>query len=362
MSAPTQSKPLPPGSTIGIIGGGQLGRMAALAAARMGYHTHIYCPDRDSPASHVATRSTVAAYDDAAQLTAFAQAVDVVTFEFENIPVASVEVLAALVTVRPSARVLAVGQDRISEKTFFNGLGIATAPWRAVTCLADLERAVAELGRPSVLKTARMGYDGKGQVKITAETDLTAAWDLLQTDHAVLEGFVTFTGEISVIIARGPDGVSRTFEPVWNVHTNHILDTSTVPAPITAQQYQTALAIAEKSAQALDLVGLLAVELFLADTGEILANEMAPRPHNSGHWTIDACITDQFEQFIRAVCGLPLGNPDRHSDAVMTNLIGTDIDRWPDILVDPNAKLHLYGKAEAREGRKMGHVTTIKPR
>ena len=362
MSASAPLLPLPPGSTIGIIGGGQLGRMAALAAARMGYHTHIYCPEADSPASHVATKATVAAYDDAASLTAFAQAVDVITFEFENIPAASVQLLAAQTPVHPSAKILATAQDRVTEKTFFNDLGIATAPWREVTCLDDLHAAVAALGRPSVLKTARMGYDGKGQVKITADTDLAAAWAGLKTDKAVLEGFITFTGEISVIIARGGDGRSQCFEPVWNVHTNHILDTSTVPAPITDAQTQTALDIAVRAATALDLTGLLAVEMFLSHTGEILVNEMAPRPHNSGHWTIDACITDQFEQFIRAVCGLPLGNPSRHSDAVMTNLIGTDIERWPEILTNPNAKLHLYGKAEAREGRKMGHVTTIKPK
>ena len=354
--------PLPPGSTIGIIGGGQLGRMAAIAAARMGYHTHIYCPDLDSPASHVAKTTTVAGYEDKEQLTAFARAVDVVTFEFENIPVASVELLSSLVTVRPSARVLEIAQDRIHEKTFFNGLGIATAPWREVLSAAGLHDAVAQIGRPSVLKTARMGYDGKGQIKITQDTDLDAAWDALKTDKAVLEGFVTFSGEVSVIIARGPDGISQTFDPVWNVHTNHILDTSTVPAPITPAQMQAAVDIAVRSAEALDLVGLLAVELFLSPTGEFLANEMAPRPHNSGHWTIDACVTDQFEQFIRAVCGLPLGNPARHSDAVMTNLIGTDIDRWHTALHTPNTKLHLYGKAEAREGRKMGHVTEIKPK
>ena len=355
-------KSLPPGSIIGIIGGGQLGRMAALAAAQMGYHVHIFCPDQDSPASHVAARTTIAAYDDGDALTAFARAVDVVTFEFENIPVASVELLSKLVTVRPSARVLEVAQDRISEKTFFNGLGIATAPWRQVESLTDLEHAVAALGRPSILKTARMGYDGKGQVKILDGTDLAAAWASLKTDRAVLEGFVTFDGEVSVIIARSPDGGHSCFEPVWNVHTNHILDTSTVPAPISAAQAQAAMDIAVRSAQALDMVGLLAVEMFLSADGRIIANEMAPRPHNSGHWTIDACITDQFQQFIRAVCGLPLGNPDRHSNAVMTNLIGSDIERWPDILTNPNAKLHLYGKAEAREGRKMGHVTIITPR
>jgi len=362
MSTSHAFSPLPPGSTIGIIGGGQLGRMAAIAAARMGYHTHIYCPEQDSPASHVAKTTTIAGYEDHKALTAFAKSVDVVTFEFENIPVSSVELLATLVTVRPSAHVLEIAQDRINEKTFFNGLGIATAPWREVRSLDDLQIAVAAIGRPSVLKTARMGYDGKGQIKITDDTDLGAAWTSLRTDKAVLEGFVRFVGEVSVIIARGPDGLSRTFDPVWNVHTNHILDTSTVPAPITDEQSKAAIDIAVRSAEALDLIGLLAVELFLSPNGEILANEMAPRPHNSGHWTIDACITDQFEQFIRAVCGLPLGNPTRHSDAVMTNLIGDDIDRWHNVLNTSDTKLHLYGKTEAREGRKMGHVTQIKPR
>ncbi len=353
---------LPPGSTIGIIGGGQLGRMAAIAAARLGYRTHVYCPETDSPASHVAATTTVADYNDLDQLTAFAKSVDVVTFEFENIPVASVLHLSQSVAVRPSARVLEIAQDRSNEKRFFNGLGIGTAPWRDVLSADDLKTAVAALGRPSVLKTARMGYDGKGQIKIEADTDLDQAWADLNTDKAVLEGFVTFTGELSVIIARGLNGDSRCFDPVWNVHTRHILDTSTVPAPITPAQERSAIDIATRAAQALDLVGLLAVEMFLDQSGALLVNEMAPRPHNSGHWTIDACVTDQFEQFVRAVCGLPLGDPARHCDAVMTNLIGDDIERWRDILNKPNAKLHLYGKTEAREGRKMGHVTEVKPR
>ena len=354
--------PLPPGSTIGIIGGGQLGRMAAIAAAQLGYHVHIYCPESDPPASHVAAKTTIAAYDDVARLTEFARAVDVVTFEFENIPAASIALLSSLVPVRPSARVLEIAQDRRNEKRFFNGLGIATAPWREVLSADDLVRAVAEIGTPAILKTARMGYDGKGQVRITADMDLERVWTGLGTDAAVLEGFVDFSGEVSVIIARGPAGNSSTFEPVWNVHTHHILDTTTVPAPITAAQADSAIDIATKTAEALDLIGLLAVEMFLGRDGTLVANEMAPRPHNSGHWTIDACITDQFEQFIRAVTGLPLGSTERHCDAVMTNLIGDDIDEWRRIVAEPNAKLHLYGKAEARPGRKMGHVTRIFPR
>ena len=356
------TKSLPPGSTIGIIGGGQLGRMAALAAARLGYRVHVFCPEADSPTEQVAAVATVADYTDLAALEAFARAVDVVTFEFENIPAESVRVLSALVPVRPGWRVLEVAQDRIAEKSFFNSIGIGTAPWAAVNSAEELKQAVARLGRPAVLKTTRFGYDGKGQIKIAADTDLDQAWDALKGAPAILEGFIDFDGEISVIVARGLDGASATFDPAWNVHTNHILDTTTIPAPIPGALADAAMDAAHKVAGALDLVGLLAVEMFVTRDGRLLANEMAPRPHNSGHWTIDACITDQFEQFIRAVCGLPLGSPERHSDAIMKNLIGDDVNDWPDILKDPVAKLHLYGKAEARSGRKMGHVTHLSPR
>lgn len=354
--------PLPPGSTIGIIGGGQLGRMAALAAARLGYRVHVFTPEADSPTEQVTAAATVAAYDDLAALEAFARAVDVVTFEFENIPADSVRLLTSLVPVRPSWTVLDVAQDRISEKRFFNGIGIATAPWAEINSLADLETAIQTIGRPAVLKTTRLGYDGKGQVKITAKTDLAQAWAGMDGAPAVLEGFIDFAGEISVIVARGLDGGCVCFDPAWNVHTNHILDTTTVPAPISPQMAQRAVQVALKAAAELELVGLLAVEMFVTKSGDVLVNEMAPRPHNSGHWTMDACVTDQFEQFIRAVCGVPLGSPDRHSDAVMTNLIGADVDHWLDFLKEPGAKLHLYGKAEARSGRKMGHVTRIRPR
>ena len=354
--------PLPPGSTIGIIGSGQLGRMAALAAAKLGYRVHVYSPEPDSPTAQVAAAATVAAYDDTAQLEKFAATVDVVTFEFENIPAETVRLLAARVPVRPSWRVLEVAQDRIREKRFFNASGIATPPWRELNSAADLMAAVAEIGRPAVLKTTRLGYDGKGQVKIGPDTDLEEAWASMGAPEGVLEGFVDFMGEISVIVARGADGATGVFDPAWNVHTNHILDTSTVPAPISAPLAEEAIAIARRCADTLELIGLLAVELFVTRDGRLLANEMAPRPHNSGHWTMDACVTDQFEQFIRAVCCLPLGSTERHSDAVMTNLIGDSVHDWPQILKDAGAKLHLYGKAEARAGRKMGHVTRLRLR
>lgn len=365
MSPVTDSRPLPPGSTIGIVGGGQLGRMAALAAAKLGYRVHIYSPERDGPAAQVSAAATVADYSDHKAIEAFSCTVDVVTFEFENIPAESVRLMAEHVPVRPCWSVLEVAQDRISEKTFFNSIGIETAPWRAVDSAEQLVRAVAELGRPSVLKTARLGYDGKGQVKILADTDLAEAWASLGTGLSgggtgVLEGFIDFEGEISVIVARGLDGRWEAFDPVWNVHTNHILDTTTAPAPISREMADQAKDIAHRAAEALGVVGLLAVEMFVTADG-LLVNEMAPRPHNSGHWTMDACLTDQFEQFVRAVCGLPLGSPERHSDAVMKNLIGDDVDQWLDILGDPRAKLHLYGKAEARPGRKMGHVNRIGP-
>ena len=366
MSVETEQRPLAPGSTIGMIGGGQLGRMAALAAARLGYRVHVFSPETDSPAAQVSAAATIAQYTDAAAIEAFAASVDVVTFEFENIPAESVRLMACHVPVRPCWSVLEVAQDRLNEKRFFASLGIATAPWRPVGSVADLAAAVAEIGRPAVLKTARLGYDGKGQVKIGPDTDLEEAWAALgagleAAGAGVLEGFIDFTGEISVIVARGIDGGWAAFDPVWNVHRNHILDTTTAPAPISPELAAEAIDITHRAAEALGVVGLLAVEMFVTPQG-LLANEMAPRPHNSGHWTMDACVTDQFEQFIRAVCGLPLGLPERHSDAVMTNLIGDDSKTWLDILRDPAAKLHLYGKAEARPGRKMGHVNRISPR
>lgn len=353
--------PIPPGGTIGILGGGQLGRMTALAAATLGYRVHIFTPEQNSPASHVSDAVTVADYADESALADFAKSVDVATLEFENIPASPVRFLEKRVPVRPGSKALETAQDRLKEKRFFNELGIATAPWREVASFDGLRRALAEIGCPAVLKTARLGYDGKGQVKIGPETDLREAWESLKTDSAVLEGFVTFTREVSALVARGADGCWAAWDVVENLHTNHILDTTTAPAPLPTWLSGEAVAIARRAAEDLGLVGVLAVEMFLTKDGRLLVNEMAPRPHNSGHWTIDACLTSQFEQVVRAACGLPLGAPKRHSDAVMTNLIGEKAGDWPRFLLEPNAKLHLYGKTEMREGRKMGHVTRLYP-
>jgi 5-(carboxyamino)imidazole ribonucleotide synthase len=351
-----------PGATIGILGGGQLGHMTALAAARLGYRCRIFTPERDSPASHVAVATTVADYKDRAALAAFARGVDVVTYEFENIPVEPVAFLAESLPVRPKPDVLAICQDRLKEKDFLNGIGVATARYQEVTSAAGLARAARDLGRPSVLKTAVLGYDGKGQAMIRADSDLDQAWKQLNAARGVLEGFVDFTQEISVIVARGLDGTHAAYVPVENQHKNHILDVTVAPARIPPPVAMKAEAMAAHIAQKIDLVGVLAIEMFVERGGGVLVNELAPRPHNSGHWTIDACATSQFEQLVRAVCGLPLGSPERHSDAVMKNLIGSDVEQWREILKDPGAKLHLYGKTEARPGRKMGHVTRLSPR
>lgn len=353
--------PLPPGSVIGILGGGQLGRMAALAAAALGYRCHIYCPEPRSPAALVSAAETCAAYDDTAALTRFAEAVDVVTFEFENVPAPTAAALAAHCLVRPSPRCLDIAQDRIKEKDFFNSIGVATAPYRAADKAGDIAAAAAAVGLPAVLKSTRLGYDGKGQVRLEKGFDPAAAWKAMGGSHGVVEGFIDFTCEVSAIVARGTDGAMQAFEPAENVHRHHILATSTVPASISDQLRQEAIALTQRTAEALDFVGLFAVEYFVTRDGRLLANEMAPRPHNSGHWTMDACVTSQFEQFIRAVAGLPLGSVERHADAVMTNLIGDDVNAWPRILAEHGAKLHLYGKTEARPGRKMGHVNRLHP-
>ncbi len=354
-------KALPPGSTIGIMGSGQLGRMTALAAARLGYRCHIYSPDSESPAERIATATTIAAYDDAAALDAFAGAVDVVTFEFENVPAASIERLAQNVPVRPGGRCLAITQHRVDEKDFVRAEGIATAPYRRVSSAAELAKALTEITPPAILKTTRLGYDGKGQVRIDAPEDAARAWAEMAGSEAILEGFVPFVREVSVVVARGLDGRMATFDAVENRHVHHILDLTLVPAAIADATAREAKRIAERLATALDLVGILAVEMFETADGKLLVNELAPRPHNSGHWTIDGCVTSQFEQHARAVCGLPLGSPERHSDAVMKNLIGDEARRWPELLADPTAKLHLYDKTEIRAGRKMGHVTWIRP-
>jgi 5-(carboxyamino)imidazole ribonucleotide synthase len=351
----------PPGSTIGILGGGQLGRMTAMAAARLGYKCHIFTPEEDAPASQVAAETTRADYTDKAALERFAASVDVVTFEFENIPAETAEMIAASRPVRPSPDVLRIAQDRLKEKDFLHSIDVATANYREVGSLAALRRAVRDVGPLSVLKTVRLGYDGKGQVMIGPETDLDSAWAKMGADTGILEAFVDFACEISVVVARTESGAAAAYPPVENKHVDHILDTTIAPARITPELGMRAEAIARHVAEKLGIVGVLAVEMFVTPRGEVLVNELAPRPHNSGHWTIDACQTSQFEQFVRAVCGLPLGSPEPHSDAVMKNLIGADVEKWREWLTDPAAKLHLYGKKAARAGRKMGHVTRLVP-
>jgi 5-(carboxyamino)imidazole ribonucleotide synthase len=362
----SSSGPLSPGAIIGILGGGQLGRMTALAAARLGYPCHIYTDEQNSPASQVAAKTTVASYSDEVALAAFAKDVAVVTFEFENIPEITAETLARHVIVRPGPRCLAIAQDRLREKDFLNGIGATTAPYRRVTSVQDLTHALRDLGRPAVLKTARLGYDGKGQVMIDGSMKPAAAWKAMSSGasaaEGVLEGFVDFEREISVIVARAPDGTWAAYDPVENRHVHHVLDTTIAPAAIPRDLADKAIGTARHIAEQLDLVGLLAVEMFVTRQGGILINEIAPRPHNSGHWTMDACVTSQFEQFVRAVCGLPLGSPARHADAVMKNLLGDEVLSWREILAEPTAKLHLYGKSEPRPGRKMGHVNRLSPR
>ncbi len=361
---------LPPGATLGILGNGQLGRMLCLAAAPLGFRTHVYGPDKNSPAELVATSSTVAPYDDEAALAAFARAVDVVTFEFENVPAHAAAFLSARTQVRPTYKALEVAQDRAQEKAFFAKIGAKTADWRPVNSEPDLKAALEDISGPAILKTSRLGYDGKGQVKIKSAAEAGSAWQALtggQTTHsngafAVLEGFVDFSCEISVIAARDVSGALMCYEPAENVHANHMLATSTVPARLDPKIAAEAESIAKRAIEALDIVGLLAVEMFVTRSGDILCNEMAPRPHNSGHWTMDACGTDQFQQLVRAVTGLPLVDPARHSDARMINLVGDDVERLDSYLADPAAHLHLYGKTEARPGRKMGHVNILSPR
>ncbi|HEY3919400.1 MAG TPA: 5-(carboxyamino)imidazole ribonucleotide synthase [Stellaceae bacterium] len=351
-----------PGATIGILGGGQLGRMTALAAIALGYRCHIFCPEKDSPAKQATSLATTAAYENKLALGRFAGLVDVVTFEFENVPADTAEFLAARKPVRPAPDALRIAQDRIKEKDFLRAIGVATAPYQAIDSEDGLRRAVADIGPRAVLKTTRMGYDGKGQVGIRGDSDLAVIWHGFGTSDGILEGFVEFACEVSVIIARGETGKTAAYVPVENQHVNHILDTTIAPARIGAETAMRAEAIARHIAEKLDLVGLLAVEMFVTHDGAVLVNELAPRPHNSGHWTIDACYTSQFEQLVRAICGLPLGSPERHSDAVMKNLIGADVERWREAINDPLQKIHLYGKDKALPGRKMGHVTKLIPR
>jgi 5-(carboxyamino)imidazole ribonucleotide synthase len=354
--------PLPPNATIGIVGGGQLGRMSAMAAARLGYRCHILTPEHASPAALVSAGCTIGDYEDPHTLRAFAEAVDVVTFEFENVSAGGLDLLASLRPVRPSPGILRISQDRVAEKTFLNRAGVATAPWRAVASRTELEQAVHTLGLPAVLKTTRFGYDGKGQAMLRTPEDLDA-WEELHPKPLILEGFVDYACEISVVVARGLDGTVSAFDVVENRHREHILDLTLAPARVSTGIAAQADAIARRVAEALELVGLLAVEMFVDRDGRVLANEIAPRPHNSGHWTIDACPASQFELHVRAVAGLPIPEAVRHSDAVMKNLVGPEETAlWPEILRTPGLIPHLYGKAEARPGRKMGHITRLFPR
>ena len=353
--------PLRPGAVIGILGGGQLGRMLAVAAARLGYRTHVYEPGAAPPAADVVHAVTCAGYEDAAALTAFAGAVDVITYEFENVPTAALDLLESLKPIHPNRRALAISQDRLAEKAFLNGIGLATAPYATVTTAKDLAAALARIGCPSILKTTRLGYDGKGQARIKSAADSAAALAAMQGAPAVLEGFIPFTHEVSVIAARASDGSVACYDPGENVHRDGILHTTTVPARLTPGQRSDAILAAARILNALDYVGVLGVELFVTPEG-LIVNEIAPRVHNSGHWTQNGCAVDQFEQHIRAITGWPLGDGGRHSDVTMENLIGDDINRIPQIARERNAALHLYGKADARPGRKMGHVNRIAPR
>ncbi|WP_432449276.1 5-(carboxyamino)imidazole ribonucleotide synthase [Aliiroseovarius marinus] len=355
------NKPLNTGATIGILGGGQLGRMLSVAASRLGFKTHIFEPGANPPAGQVADQVTTAGYDDHAALEAFAGSVDVITYEFENIPTEALDVLEAHKPIRPGREALRVSQDRLTEKDFLSGLGLQVAPYANIESAADLTAAMDTIGAPSILKTRRFGYDGKGQARIMAPEDADAALADMQGAPSVLEGFVEFSHEVSVIAARGATGEVACFDPGENVHKDGILDTTTVPANLTAAQRMDAVLLAANILNALDYVGVMGVELFVTPQG-LIVNEIAPRVHNSGHWTQQGCTIDQFEQHIRAVVGWPLGDGSRFADVTMENLIGDDMDRVPDIAKEGNASLHLYGKAETKPGRKMGHVNRITPK
>lgn len=350
-----------PGSTIGVFGSGQLGRMFAIEARKMGYRVHTFSPDSDTPTGQVADIETSADYDDLMAVRTFAQSVDVLTFEFENVPSAAVDAAADFVEVYPRGEILHTTQNRLREKTFLSGNGFPVTPFRAVTSLEELHGAVNHIGTPCVLKTAGFGYDGKGQTKIVSSNDLETAFSNLNGAPAVLEAFVAFEKEVSVVCARGRDGGSAQYGLIENDHANHILDVSFAPAIVSPAVFDEAIDIARNIAETLDYVGTLCVEFFLTSEGKLLVNELAPRPHNSGHLTFDACITSQFEQQLRAVCGLPLGSTEFYRPAAMANLLG-DIwevgePDWASALSVENTKLHLYGKLEPRKGRKMGHIT-----
>lgn len=359
---------LEPGDTIGVLGGGQLGRMIALAAARLGLKTHIFAHHADEPACQVAAAATIAEWTDEAALARFAEAVDVVTYEFENVPAATAAFLAARKPVRPGPLALEKTQDRLVEKDFLNALGIATAPYAAVDDAGALARHIGRIGRPAILKTRRFGYDGKGQFMLREGSDVGAAFRSLGGAPCILEGFVPFEREVSVVGARGLDGSFAAFDVCENEHENHILAVTRAPAHMAPETAAQAMDITHRILDALDYVGVIAVEMFLvAETDasgvrreKVVVNEIAPRVHNSGHWTTDGAETSQFEQHVRAIAGWPLGSPRRRGDVEMRNLIGDEADQWRALAAEPGAYVHLYGKAEARPGRKMGHVTRVR--
>lgn len=353
---------LPPGSVIGMLGGGQLGRMMALAAARLGLSVHVYCPDPDSPAFDVARDHTVAAYDDEAALAAFAQRCDVVSYEFENVPARAAEVIAERTLLRPGALALATSQDRLAEKTFLTGAGAEVAPFAPIDGVGGIDAAIAVTGLPAIIKTRRFGYDGKGQRKVDSREALVAAVAELGGRDLILEGLIPFALEVSAIVVRSANGESAVYDIGENSHANHILKETRVPARLAPSTAEAAVALGRRIADALDYVGVLGVELFLVrdNAGErLIVNEIAPRVHNSGHWTEDGAVTSQFENHVRAIAGWPIGSVKTIAPTVMENLIGADADAWVEIVSDPKARLHLYGKAESRPGRKMGHVNRL---
>jgi 5-(carboxyamino)imidazole ribonucleotide synthase len=361
-------EPLAPGATIGILGGGQLGRMVAMAAARLGLRSHVYCPEPDSPAVDVSGACTIAAYDDEDALAGFAAAIDVATYEFENVPAATASFLAARVPLRPGARALATAQDRLAEKKFLDSIGVPLAPWAPIDGPVDIDAAIAGAGLPGIVKTRRFGYDGKGQARVETAEDLRTAVAMLGGRDLVLEGLVPFEMEVSTIVVRGAGGTYGVYDIGENRHENHILRRTTVPAPVPDTTRGSAASLAIRIAEQLDYVGVLGVEMFVvadptAQRGaqRIYVNEIAPRVHNSGHWTEDGAVTSQFENHVRAIAGWPLGSTQRRGDVTMTNLIGEEANDWLSIVSDPTARLHLYGKAEARPGRKMGHVNRVVP-
>jgi 5-(carboxyamino)imidazole ribonucleotide synthase len=357
----TDTAPLATGSTIGILGGGQLGRMLAMAAARLGLKSHIYCPEENSPAFQVADQYTVGAYDDMEALDLFGKQVDVVTYEFENVPADTAARLEVRAPLRPGSRALQISQDRLDEKNFLNSLGIETAPFARIDTLDDLEKSANNIGLPGVLKTRRMGYDGKGQFMLKTQEDIASAFDQLGAVDCIYEGFIDFDYEISVLAARGADGKIVCYTPGENRHANHILDLTLVPARMGNEALAKAMDIAGQIVEGLDYIGVMGVEIFFTSDEKLIINEIAPRVHNSGHWTTEACVVSQFEQHIRAVAGWPLGNGRRHSDAIMKNLLGDEVDQCTTLAAMPDTGVHIYGKAEAREGRKMAHATRIYP-